>query len=136
MQETVRALELLGTENFTAVFASPDVEEFDGQNFVIAARRRHGMLNPMIPLYLLQDRAHRRDVEAARDYGVTDILTVPLSPKTVMSKLRTAETAPRLFIVSNEFFGPDRRSRSRAAWDGRDRRKRAAKKTKVDFTHI
>ena len=75
-------------------------------------------------------------MEKARDLGVTDVLTVPISPKTLVTKLQVATHSPRPFIVSNEFFGPDRRAQSRPAYYGADRRKRAAKKAKLDFTAI
>jgi CheY-like chemotaxis protein len=131
-----RAIELLSMEHFSAVFVGRDAGEVDGVTFPLAARRRDGMLNPMIPIFALQDRARRRDVEQARDEGVTDVMTVPISPKTIMTKLNAAFQTPRPFIVSSEFFGPDRRAKARAPWSGDDRRKRIAKKTKIDFTHI
>jgi CheY-like chemotaxis protein len=131
-----RAIELLSTEQFSAVFVGAEIGDIDGVTFPVTARRRDGVLNPMIPIFALKARAHRRDVERARDDGVTDVMTVPISPKTIMTKLNAAFEAPRPFIVSSEFFGPDRRARNRAAWYGSDRRKRAAKKAKVDFTAI
>ncbi len=136
VEESPRALELLSMEHFTAVFCDHTAEELDGMSFPVAARRRAGMLNPMIPIFALQEQARRRDVEKARDVGVTDVLTTPISPKTIMTKLQAALTAPRPFIVANEFFGPDRRAKARAPFHGSDRRTRMAKKAKVDFTHI
>jgi DNA-binding response OmpR family regulator len=136
IQDTARALELLAMEGFTAVFCSHDVAPFGDMTFPVAARRRHGMLNPTIPIFMIKDRARRRDVETARDAGVTDVLTIPISPRTIMTKLKAAMVSPRPFIVAPEFFGPDRRARNRAPWSGADRRKRLAKKTRIDFTHI
>lgn len=131
-----RALELLGMEHFSAVFCDYGVEEADEKPFIVAARRSDAMLNPMIPIFVLQERARRRDVEKARDIGVTDVLTTPISPKTLIDKLYAATQMPRPFIVATEFFGPDRRAKARPSYFGSDRRKRAPKKTKVDFTHI
>jgi two-component system chemotaxis response regulator CheY len=136
VEESHRALELLSTEHFTAVFCDHTARELDGMSFPVAARRRAGMLNPMIPIFAVQERARRRDVEKARDIGVTDVLTTPISPKTVMTKLQAALTAPRPFIVANEFFGPDRRAKARTPYYGPDRRTRVAKKAKLDFTLI
>lgn len=131
-----RALELLATEIFSAVFCGPDLPPVGDMSFAVAARRHNGMLNPTIPIFLVKERARRRDVETARDIGVTDVLTPPISPRTIMSKLRAAETSPRPFILASEFFGPDRRARNRAPWAGAERRKRQARKTRVDFHHI
>ena len=136
VEEARRALELLGTEHFHAVFYS-DKAASDGEKpFVLAARRDEGMLNPMLPIFEFQERARRRDVEAARDSGVTDVLTMPISPKTLVTKLQVATHSPRPFIVATEFFGPDRRAKARPAFNGSDRRKRVVKKAKVDFTAI
>lgn len=136
VEDSRRALELLAMEHFTSVFFDPQAEDIDGMSFPLAARKKGGMLNPMIPIFALQDRARRRDVENARDVGVTDVITAPISPRTLMTKLQAAVSAPRPFIVSNQFFGPDRRSRARPPYFGSDRRVRAAKKAKIDFTHI
>lgn len=136
VEDSARALELLGMEHFTSVFFDSQTADVDGMSFAVAARRRDGMLNPMIPIFALQDRPRRRDVEKARDVGVTDVITAPLSPRTLLTKLQAAVSAPRPFIVSNQFFGPDRRSRARPSHYGTDRRIRAAKKAKMDFTHI
>jgi CheY-like chemotaxis protein len=130
-----RALELLGMEHFSAVFCDPAAEAGE-QSFVAAARRNEAMLNPMIPIFVLRESARRRDVEVARDAGVTDMLTTPISPRTVITKLKTATRAPRPFIAGAEFFGPDRRARARPAYYGSDRRTRAPKKSKVDFTPV
>jgi len=136
VEHSSRALELLGMEQFSAVFFDPAMDPIADQPFVVAARRSEAVINPMIPIFALQESARRRDVEEARDTGVTDVLTTPISPKTVMTKLRVATVSPRPFIASNEFFGPDRRARLRPTYYGSDRRMRAPKKAKVDFTMI
>lgn len=133
VEETRRAMELLCMEHFHAVFFDPRVDDFDDMPFALAARRKEAVLNPMMPIYAMQERARRRDVEAARDNGVTDVLTTPVSPRSVLSKLKAA---PRPFIVSRNFLGPDRRARERAPWFGDDRRKRRAKKAKVDVSQL
>ena len=116
------ALEVLGMEPFQAVFCDCVVTSA-GVPFLAAARRSKSVRNPMIPIFLLKERASRRDVEVARDSGATDVITVPISPKTLHAKLEAAVLAPRSFIVAGEFFGPDRRAKLRPAYGGADRRK-------------
>lgn len=135
VEDPGRAIELLSMEGFSAVFCEHATRPFDGASFPIAARRRSTVLNPMIPIFVLQDRARRSDVERARDLGVTDILTTPLSPRTLVTKLQAAISAPRSFIVAPEFFGPDRRAK-RDAYNGSERRTRKPKKARVDLTHV
>jgi len=131
MDEPRRALDILCSERFTAVFVEGGTE-LDGTPFAQAARRSPSLLNPMIPIFVVYGRPRRRDVERSRDDGVTDVISRPMSPKTVSDKLRAALAAPRPFIAAPEFFGPDRRAKQRA-WRGEDRRKLTPKKTKVVF---
>jgi CheY-like chemotaxis protein len=133
-EDRAAAMHLLCMEHFNAVFCELDAEA--QLSFVRAARRREGMLNPMIPIFLLQSQMRRRHLERARDCGATDLLTTPISPRTVAGKLRAATKTPRPFIVGQEFFGPDRRARVRPSYIGPDRRMKAPKKTRVDFVHI
>ena len=136
VEHSRRALELLGLEHFTAVFCDHGAEPVGQRAFVVAARRNETMLNPTIPIFVLKDSARRRDVEKARDAGVTDVLTPPISPKTIITKLKAAVLTPRPFIVASEFFGPDRRAKARPTYYGSDRRQRVPRKAKVDFTAI
>ena len=136
VEEGRRAVELLGKEHFSAMFCDYRLDEADEKPFIVAARRSDAMLNPMIPIFVLHERARRRDVEKARDTGATDVLTIPISRKTLLTKLQAATQTPRPFIVATEFFGPDRRAKARPSYFGSNRRTRAPKKTKVDFAPI
>jgi len=129
MDDPRRALDLLCSERFAAVFVEGGTE-LDDLPFAQAARRSPSLINPMIPIFVVYGGARRRDVERSRDDGVTDVICRPMSPKTVGDKLRTALAAPRSFIAAPEFFGPDRRAKERP-WRGQDRRKLIPKKTKV-----
>lgn len=131
VDEPRRALDLLCTEHFEAVFVEGPAQ-LDDMPFALAARRSQMLLNPMIPIFAVYGGARRRDVETARDQGITDVICRPMSPKTVTDKLRAALAAPRPFIAAPEFFGPDRRAREHP-WRGEDRRTRAPKKIKVQF---
>ena len=134
VEDAPSALELLTMEHFHAVFC---VLEGEAQaEFVIAARRRSAMLNPTIPIFMLQTHAQRRQIEKARDSGVTDFLTTPVSPKTVAAKMKAAMKNPRPFIVAREFFGPDRRAKARPDYLGHDRRKKAPRRMRFDLTQL
>jgi PleD family two-component response regulator len=125
-------LDLLSTEHFDAVFCEHCAEVVNGRSFPAAARGCASILNPMIPIFELQDRASRRRVERARDNGVTDVLTCPISPKTITDKLRAALITPRPFIACSDFFGPERRA-PRTGFGGQDRRVRKPKKMRVNL---
>jgi len=125
-EDSAAALALLAIQHFTAIFCALDPEA--QIRFALAARRRDCMLNPMIPIFLLEAQVRRRHVEKARDSGATDVLTTPISPKTVAMKLRSATKNPRPFIAAHGFFGPDRRVPSRPVYCVKDRRKKAPRR--------
>ncbi len=88
----------------------------------IAARRSRGVLDAMVPIFLICSSPKRRFVERVRDLGVTDVIVRPMSPNTAVRKLRVALEAPRPFIKVGDFFGPDRRAGQRPPFNGDDRR--------------
>jgi two-component system chemotaxis response regulator CheY len=131
VDEPRRAVELLCVEHFHAVYVEGALEH-DGMPFAQAARRLPSLLNPMIAIFAVFPEARKRDVETARDLGVHDVICRPVSPKTVMTKLRAVLVAPRPFIAAPSFFGPDRRAVARVgSTPHKERRQRAARKVSV-----
>ena len=126
-----RALEMLRSEAFDVVFCDEHAGPVDGLAFPLAARRAPGVLNPMLPVFQVFGAPRRREVECARDDGVTDVVTRPLSAATVARKIRAAIAAPRPFIAASQFFGPDRRSAVREGHEGSERRTRATRKVRL-----
>jgi CheY-like chemotaxis protein len=129
--ESARAIEALRNQSFAAIFCDAAAEPYRNMSFPVAARRAHGVINPMAPLFIVYGEARRRQVEQARDVGVTDVLTHPVSAATIARKLRAALARPRSFIVAPSFFGPDRRTERGHGWYGQDRRKRTTRKARL-----
>lgn len=128
IEDSKRALHLLSSEHFDAVFV--EESHLEGLSFVRSARRRAALRNPLIPIFAVYNGPRRRDVEKARDLGVTSVICRPISPKTISDKLLCALLKPRPFIAAPNFFGPDRRARNRT-WRGQDRRKHMPRKSKI-----
>ncbi|HEX4371012.1 MAG TPA: hypothetical protein VH019_06670 [Rhizomicrobium sp.] len=128
IEDSRKALSLLSSEHFDAVFV--EESHLDGLNFARSARKRAALRNPLIPIFAVYSGPRRRDVEKARDLGVTSVICRPVSPKTVSDKLLAALIKPRPFIAAPDFFGPDRRARTRT-WRGSDRRKHTPRKSKI-----
>jgi DNA-binding response OmpR family regulator len=126
------AIELLCSGRFDALFIEGS-QMHEGVPFALAARRHPGLVNPMIAMFAVFLQARRRDVETARDLGVHDVICRPVSPRTVIAKLRSVLAASRPFIAAPGFFGPDRRSKLRmdGRYFGYERRSRIAKKTRL-----
>jgi len=131
VEDSRRAIDLLTMDHFDAVFADAAAAPVAHLTFPLAVRQTEGVLNPMLPVFVFQEQARRRNVEQARDTGATDFLTCPISPRTVMTKLQAALVSPRPFIKAPDYFGPDRRAKARPAWQGEDRRVRTPRKVTV-----
>ncbi len=131
--DSAAAIELLRTQKFSAIFFDEHTEPVKHVPFSRAARHSAGILNPMIPIFVVSASPRRKLVEAERDRGVSDVIARPMSAATVLRKLQLAFENPRSFIKAGEFFGPDRRGEKRAPFDGQDRRARAARKVKVSL---
>src|SRR5262249_28343924 len=114
--ESARAIETLRTQTFDAVFCDAAAEPHRHMSFSVAARRPHGILDPLVPLCVIYPGARQRQVEQARDTGVTDVLTHPVSAATIARKLEAAIARPRAFIAAPSFVGPDRRAKRTATW--------------------
>ncbi|HEY4941559.1 MAG TPA: hypothetical protein VII56_09025 [Rhizomicrobium sp.] len=134
--ESARAIEALRSQTFAAIFCDAAAEQYKGMTFPVAARRSPGIVNPMTPLFIIYSNARQRQVEHARDVGVTDVLTHPVSAATIARKLEGAIKAPRSFIVAPNFFGPDRRTKRLTTWTGEERRSRVARKGKVSIAEV
>jgi DNA-binding response OmpR family regulator len=62
-------------------------------------------------------------VVAARDAGVTEFLTKPISAKALYQRILNVVANPRPFIKTKTYFGPDRRRNVNASYAGPERRK-------------
>ncbi|OLF81489.1 hypothetical protein AWH62_02120 [Maricaulis sp. W15] len=67
------------------------------------------------PIVLISQPRSRREVERARDVGVSEFLITPIAPITLQNRLQALDTQPRDFISAARFAGPDRRRRPRKA---------------------
>ena len=123
LSDSRAAIELLRVERFDAVYIDERAPPYDGMPLYRAARRVSGLLDPMVPIFMICSNPRKRFVESLRDQGVTDVIARPTAAGTLMRKLRLALELPRAFIKVGDFFGPDRRAGQRTEfYGGIDRR--------------
>jgi CheY-like chemotaxis protein len=68
-----------------------------------------GSPNRFMPFIMLSGAADRQNVEEARARGVNDFLGKPFAVDHLYKALQRIIDAPRQFVVTHDFFGPDRR---------------------------
>ncbi|HEY8614810.1 response regulator [Phenylobacterium sp.] len=79
--------------------------------------------NPYLPILMLTGYTEQRRVQAARDAGVTEFLSKPFTIVGLLRRIEALIHAPRPFVRSEDYFGPDRRRRQDPDYKGPERRK-------------
>jgi CheY-like chemotaxis protein len=96
---------------------------FDGLELTQMVRQPDSNANPYVPIIMLTGHSEKKRVIAARDAGVTEFLTKPISAKALYQRILNVVANPRPFIKTKTYFGPDRRRNVNASYAGPERRK-------------
>lgn len=119
-----------GTQGFTELRAlAPDfvltdlsMKPMDGIEFTKLVRASQEVPNPYVPIIMVTGHTERNRIEAARDAGVTEIIAKPITVQGLFSRVAEIVERPRPFVRAEEFFGPDRRRRTKREFKGPWRR--------------
>jgi DNA-binding NtrC family response regulator len=76
----------------------------------------------MVPVIMITGHSTIRRVAEARDVGVTEFLSKPVTARGVIERINRVVENPRPFVRTGDYFGPDRRRRQDAAYQGPFRR--------------
>ncbi|CCQ75211.1 response regulator [Magnetospira sp. QH-2] len=79
--------------------------------------------NRFMPVLMISGAADRKYVESCRDMGVTEFLAKPYSVGSVYKKILEVIDYPRPFVMTNTYFGPDRRRQRYGSAPGGDERR-------------
>lgn len=90
--------------------------------FVRKVRARQPDPICFVPIIQLSGFTQRSDVELSRDAGITEFLSLPISPKLLYERIVYAIEQPRPFIDNTDYFGPDRRRRTEEHYVGENKR--------------
>jgi len=96
--------------------------EISGLEFVERIRLSLEAPNPYVPVIMLTGYTELDRVKRARDSGVSSYLAKPLSANSLYKRLVSLVEDERLFVRSNDFFGPDRRFNKSSGNEGPERR--------------
>jgi two-component system, chemotaxis family, chemotaxis protein CheY len=116
-------LQLLTEREIDLVICDWETQPMDGLAFVRALRDPAISKNPYVPIIFCSAFTERALIERARDSGVTEILTKPITVKAASAKIEEIYRKPREFVKMKQYFGPDRRRRSSAGLATGERRR-------------
>lgn len=94
----------------------------DGVTFTHLIRTAKDSPNPYLPIIMMTGHSDKRRVTEARDAGVTEFVTKPVTPQALLTRIQAVIMRPRAFIRGGDYFGPDRRRRPTENYDGPFRR--------------
>ncbi len=103
------ALQALRNTPIDIVMTDLAMEPLDGIDFVRLVRNSQDSPNPMVPVIMITGHSTLRRVAEARDVGVTEFLSKPVTARGVIERINRVVESPRPFVRCRDYFGPDRR---------------------------
>jgi CheY-like chemotaxis protein len=104
------ALQAMRASAVDFVLADYEMPVLNGIEFVRTVRwSEEAGIDPRIPIIMISQYAHQAVVVEARNAGVHEFLTKPVSPQLLYERIRATLCQPRKFIVTDSYRGPDRR---------------------------
>ena len=103
------ALQTLRRNPIDVVMTDLAMQPLDGIDFVKRLRNGHESPNPMVPVIMITGHSTMRRVAEARDAGVTEFLSKPVTARGVIERINRVVEHPRPFVKTTDYFGPDRR---------------------------
>ena len=76
----------------------------------------------MAPVIMITGHSTLRRVSEARDVGVNEFLSKPVTARGVLERIARVVDNPRPFVRSKSYFGPCRRRRAMDDYRGPERR--------------
>lgn len=116
-------LQQLREHQVDIIFTDLSMQPMDGIEFVRRVRGDADSPNQMAPVVMVTGHFTLAKVAAARDAGVNEFLTKPLTARGVIERLQRVIEHPRPFVRTADYFGPDRRRRQDPEYRGARRRK-------------
>lgn len=104
-------LRILNEREVDLIFCDWQMQPMDGLTFVRTLRDPEKSKNSYVPIIFCSAFTERELIERARDTGVTEIMTKPITVKAIEAKVIAVLEKPRQFVEVKQYFGPDRRRR-------------------------
>ncbi len=84
---------------------------------------REDMMTPnkAVPVIIMAGSGNKTSVFKARDAGISEFLSKPFTATTLANKITRVIERPRGFTISDDYIGPDRRTKN-VEFEGEERR--------------
>jgi DNA-binding response OmpR family regulator len=95
------------------ILADAEMPGCDGYQFVRWLRTEGPVDNRCVPVVMVTGHTRPSEVLRARDAGATTLVGKPIIPQVLMTRIVAALNSHKQFVDSENYAGPDRRSRGR-----------------------
>ena len=113
------ALSIVQTKEPDLIITDAAMMPMDGFSFASKLRSIRGHALGMVPIIMVS--GHTDIASVARDIGISEFLSKPISARGLYERLIQVLDRPRQFVETPTYRGPDRRRRERP-FEGEDRR--------------
>jgi two-component system, chemotaxis family, chemotaxis protein CheY len=109
VHDGLEVIELMKEETIDIVITDWTMKSMGGIDLAIYLRQSLDSPNRTVPIIMLTAQGERRNIETARNSGITEYVVKPFSAKTLLERIYSIVEDPRSFIICKNFVGPDRR---------------------------
>ena len=106
------ALQVMRSNPIDIIMSDLAMQPLDGIDFVRLLRNSPDSPNPMAPVIMITGHSTQKRVQEARDVGVNEFLSKPVTARGVLERIAQVVDNPRAFVRTGAYFGPDRRRRA------------------------
>lgn len=108
-RDGAEAMEVLASFEADLAIIDWKMDGVDGVECVRRIRSGEDSVNRFLPIIMLTGYTDEHLAKEARNAGVNDFLSKPISAKSLLSRITSVIQDAKPFIESSDFFGPDRR---------------------------
>ncbi len=117
------AFRRLRLDEIDIVIIEYEMDKMNGAEFTRLIRASTDASIRFLPIIMVTAHTEKSRVLAARDSGINEICTKPMTAINLFRKLVAVIDQPRPFVISESFVGPERRrKRNDPAYKGPERR--------------
>ncbi len=117
------ARKMIAAQPFDLMIIDGEMPDEAGLDLARFVRSRVDQTNFTVPILIVTGSTVPAVVRRARDSGVNMVISKPISPAALLSRIAWIVRNPRSFVVSEIYRGPDRRFRLGAPPAGVDERR-------------
>jgi len=130
-EDGMEAMGLLRANPVDMIMTDLAMRPMDGIDFVRLLRNDEESPAPYCPVIMISGHTTQRRLFEARDAGVNEFLSKPITVRGVLHRINQIIEHPRPFVKCNDYFGPDRRRQENPAYRGPRRRSHEARLSTV-----